>query len=202
VLHDFDIFGFRIFGTLTRNTKRYEWQHAVEVIDLGLRLVDDNLMSESCRCKSNTTNRVGMEKNGATEEEIEFLCSGKRVELNAFDTVDLIEWIETKLKQHGVQKIVPDQPTLELAYRRARHLGRVGKQMDEAREQLENEWIAKISELATEDSKLKVPKSLARDVKTFLKQHPSATWEGAVSSISRAREKKQEGGRKTNQDSP
>src|SRR5262245_31205640 len=40
VLHDFDVAGFLILGTLQRDTRRYQFSSAVEVIDLGLRLGD------------------------------------------------------------------------------------------------------------------------------------------------------------------
>ena len=40
VLHDFDVAGFLILGTLQRDTRRYQFSNAVEVIDLGLRLAD------------------------------------------------------------------------------------------------------------------------------------------------------------------
>jgi hypothetical protein len=42
-----------------------------------------------------------------------------RVELNAFASADFVAWIEGKLEQHGVGKIVPDQDALTLAYRRS-----------------------------------------------------------------------------------
>ena len=40
VLHDFDVAGFLILGTLQRDTRRYQFSNAIEVIDLGLRLAD------------------------------------------------------------------------------------------------------------------------------------------------------------------
>ena len=40
VLHDFDVAGFLILGTLQRDTRRYQFSKALEVIDLGLRLGD------------------------------------------------------------------------------------------------------------------------------------------------------------------
>ena len=40
VLHDFDVAGFLILGTLQRDTRRYQFSSAIEVIDLGLRLAD------------------------------------------------------------------------------------------------------------------------------------------------------------------
>ncbi len=40
VLHDFDVAGFLILGTLQRDIRRYQFISAIEVIDLGLRLGD------------------------------------------------------------------------------------------------------------------------------------------------------------------
>ena len=57
-------------------------------------------------------------KNGATDDEIAFLLDwenstysnyvGRRVELNAFASGDLITWIEEGLRHHGIKKLVPD----------------------------------------------------------------------------------------------
>ena len=47
VLHDFDVSGFTIAGTLQESTRRYEFTRTFTVIDLGLRLADtDGLESE------------------------------------------------------------------------------------------------------------------------------------------------------------
>src|ERR1019366_8270972 len=54
VLHDFDKSGFSIAGTLTRDTRRYEFARDPDVIDLGLRLADVEewgLQSESVQYK-------------------------------------------------------------------------------------------------------------------------------------------------------
>src|SRR4029077_17342764 len=40
VLHDFDVAGFMILGTLQRDTRRYQFSNAIKVTDLGLRLDD------------------------------------------------------------------------------------------------------------------------------------------------------------------
>ena len=113
------------------------------------------------------------------------------MELNAFDTKDLIEWIESKLKEHGVEKIVADQETLELAYRRYRQVARFEKDAPELRKQLETEWEAKVSPYIAEDPKLKVPKSLDRDVKKYLERNPAETWENAALYIAWTHEEKQ-----------
>ena len=56
-------------------------------------------------------------RDGASPEEIDFLMT-KRVELNAFTSDKLVEWIEGKLEEHGVAKVIPDEATLTEAYRR------------------------------------------------------------------------------------
>jgi hypothetical protein len=40
VLHDFDAYGFSIFGTLFTDTRPYKFKNKVTVIDIGLRLED------------------------------------------------------------------------------------------------------------------------------------------------------------------
>ncbi len=48
VLHDFDKAGFSIVGTLKRDTRRYTFEHNINVIDIGLHIDDiDGLETES-----------------------------------------------------------------------------------------------------------------------------------------------------------
>jgi hypothetical protein len=125
ILHDFDAYGLSIAQTLTEVTEaaragkrvRYEFQNEIDVIDVGLRLADVaawKLQPERCQFKGD----FGPDSI-ATEEEQAFLRSGRRVELNAFASSDFIEWIESKLQEHGVEKVIPDPDTLAQAYRRA-----------------------------------------------------------------------------------
>jgi hypothetical protein len=130
-LHDFDKSGFSILGTLTRDTRRYAFDRAPEVVDLGLRLSDVRawgLQSEEMSHTSDPSDNL--ELNGATPEEIEFLRGertyygphryrGQRVELNAFTSEQFVRWLESKLTEHRVEKVFPDGTTLEQAYRRA-----------------------------------------------------------------------------------
>ena len=44
LLHDFDKAGFSIAGTLQRDTRRYEFQNSITVVDLGLSLADVEAM--------------------------------------------------------------------------------------------------------------------------------------------------------------
>src|SRR5262249_54058474 len=114
VLHDFDFDGFKIFGTLQRDTRRYRFQNSIKAIDLGLQLEDiTGLQREpAARTKMSVPKRrAALIKNGATEAEIEILLT-ERVELNALTSDALVAMIERKLNDHGVTKVVPDDAVL------------------------------------------------------------------------------------------
>jgi len=136
VLHDFDKSGFSIVGTLSRDTWRYEFENPPEIIDLGIRLVDieeEGLESEPVYYRERNPRRNLIE-NGAMEEEIEFLVTGygegQRVELNAFASDHFIEWLERKLKKHGVNKVIPGEKILSNAYRRTVYEHRLKEEID------------------------------------------------------------------------
>ena len=119
VLHDFDVAGFLILGTLQRDTRRYQFLNNIEVIDLGLRLEDiDGLEREPAAATKTSASilRAQLVENGATEEEIDILLN-ERVELNAMTSDALIEMIERKLKDYGLEKVVPDNDLLGKTYR-------------------------------------------------------------------------------------
>jgi DNA topoisomerase VI subunit A len=118
VLHDFDLAGFLILGTLQRDTRRYQFSHAVEVIDLGLRLEDiAGLEREPAAATKISTSllRTQLADNGATNAETTILLA-ERVELNAMPSDALIAMTERKLKAYGLQKVVPDNDLLGEAF--------------------------------------------------------------------------------------
>lgn len=172
VLHDFDEDGFKIYGTLRTGTARYRCCSSVQIIDLGLRLKD----VEECDLEWESTtglrhSRQKLRTWGATDTEISAL-DGDRVELNAFTSGDLIEWIERKLDEHGVKKVVPDRATLESAYRRTleiEHVERaVAEAVDEAR---------KHAEEAT------VPDDLEQRIRERLEDDPERSWDDVVADL-------------------
>ncbi|MBD3289207.1 DUF2399 domain-containing protein, partial [candidate division KSB1 bacterium] len=130
VLHDFDKAGFSILNTLRSNTHRFKFDVEPNVIDMGLRLSDAlemDLESEKVKYKSNKDPRVNIMKNGATEEEANFLVQGKnvndswygrRIELNAMTSRQFVDFIEKKLVEHGVEKFVPAENVLQDAFLR------------------------------------------------------------------------------------
>ena len=83
---------------------------------------------------------ANLRDNGATQEEIDFLvtgkgdgkyCHGQRVELNAMTSRQFLDFVERKLKQHKVQKLVPDEATLEEVYRREWAMHEAQARLDE-----------------------------------------------------------------------
>jgi hypothetical protein len=190
VLRDFDIAGFMIFGTLQRDTRRYQFFSPIEVIDLGLRLADiAGLEREPAAATSAEILRRQLRKNGATAEEIEILLR-ERVELNAMTSGALIAMIERKLKRYGLKKVVPDDDLLAEAYQEFNR----SKQLREKFEQLEKKF---------EETKIKVPKNLRKRVRAELTKNPDLRWDDAVeivldgTQLDRVREKKQEARKKS-----
>ena len=87
VLHDFDAAGFTILDTLRRDTRRYQFESDIEVIDLGLRLADVQALGLQPEAAASSKSSAGairdrLSNSGATPEECEFLVH-QRVELNA-----------------------------------------------------------------------------------------------------------------------
>jgi hypothetical protein len=181
VLHDFDKSGFSIVGTLRRDTRRYEFAVAPQVVDLGLRLSDAekwDLQVETVSYKSDPGPNLSL--NGATQEEIEFLCSetgwrsyrGHRVELNAFTSDDFVKWLESKLDEQGVVKVIPDEATLGSAYRRALSIQKYREAVHEATPEIQDRVAA-----------AEIPENLRADLEQLMKSHPSLPWDEALEEI-------------------
>jgi hypothetical protein len=176
VLHDFDKSGFSILGTLRRDTRRYAFRNRIEVVDLGLRLEDveaGGLEAEGVVHRSDPA--PNLRENGATAKEIAFLRA-RRVELNAFASADFIAWIERKLEQHGIAKIVPDQETLTLAYRRSL-----------ASRYLASRFRSAMQKAQLRASEAPVPDDLTALVAAGLRGDPTQSWDDAVQRIAMQR---------------
>ncbi len=175
VLHDFDKAGFSIIGTFKRDTRRYEFKNEIRVIDLGLRLEDVQKHDlESERMFYRMARHVvssNLTKNGATQEEVEFLRA-RRVELNAFASADLVEWIESKLAEHGVSKIIPAKPRLVDAYRQA-------IQCEYLKEHSE-ELLGRARQHA---SAATIPGNLKKRIVARLQSAPAMSWDAALHDI-------------------
>jgi hypothetical protein len=169
VLHDFDKAGFSILGTLQRDTRRYSFVNDIEVIDLGLRLGDvGSLQHEDAFDKGGRYARtLNLRENGATDEEIGFLLDN-RVELNAMTSSQLVAFVERKLKQHGIEKVVPDKQQLCETYQLLVRSNEVERVIER--------------ELARLDSNRSVeaPHDIEHRVSNYLKLNPKHRWDAAV----------------------
>ncbi len=186
VLRDFDKAGFSIVDTLRRDTRRFRFANPVKVIDLGLRLSDveaHQLKGEDVHYKKGKKNgggdpRPNLRTNGATNAEVEYLCSygdqwygyrGKRVELNEFSPKALVGWIEKKLHDNGIKKVIPESDVLEIAFRRAAHIVYL------------NDGIRTVTDSAIKFAEgARVPKGLRKSILSHLKENPADSWDQAV----------------------
>jgi hypothetical protein len=176
ILHDFDKAGFSIESTLHRDTRRYQFKDRVQAVDLGLRLSDVIELGLEDRAEavfddsSREVRAENLRKNGATEEEIEFLLD-RRVELNALTSEELVAFIERKLTEHGVRKVVPDSDTLAKAYCSNIRTAKIEEIIDRA-----------IEEMADDDD-ISIPENLSDQVTDLLRENSTWRWDEAVESI-------------------
>ena len=97
---------------------------------------------------------------------------GRRVELNAFTSDQFIAWLEAKLDEHGVEKVIPDDETLALQYRRSLARHAVNKKIDEIR-----------ASVRAEADDADIPDDLAARVRDLLEYDPAMSWDDAVTQI-------------------
>jgi hypothetical protein len=171
VLHDFDLAGFKIVKTLQEGTRMAQGS---DVIELGLRGDDIvGLDSEPVEYSQRKDPREYLAECGASGEEQNFLVEGRhgktwfgrRVEINAMTSDQLIAWLEKKLKEHGIKKVIPRNETLISAYHRARYLQELQTQIEEWKE---------------EDKCDGAPKGLRKRVEKILAKHPARSWDDAI----------------------
>lgn len=131
VLHDLDISGFTINRTLTDDSDRFEFESDIKQrkIRLGVRWedveaydLDDEEVPDwkPFDDDDDDDDRIAamierLENDGADEDEIEYLLTGRRVELNAFSVPDFIAFVEDRLTEKGVEKLIPDEAVLREA---------------------------------------------------------------------------------------
>jgi DNA topoisomerase VI subunit A len=182
VLHDFDKAGLSIAATLSQDTRRYQFEAAINVIDLGLRMFPHNDITLGLRSMAEdhadagkpAARRTNLKKNGATEDEIQFLLK-QRVELNALTSRELIQFIERKLTAHGVKKLVPNVSLLKETYRAIVRGEHIRSYVEDA-----------IEEAAEEADAITIPATIKNQVEEVLRKNPALRWDEAVAKIARA----------------
>jgi hypothetical protein len=174
VAHDFDKSGFTILHTLFNDTRRFSFKVRPNVIDLGLRLDDAlamGLEAEEVTYNSKCDPRELMRKQGATEDEVNFLVlsgkakewRGKRIELNAMSAQTFIDWLEKGLKAAGVEKVFPEEAIANKTYRHA---------------VLRQRCIAQLKMETVED--IIVPDGLLDRMKVMMSESPEEAWDDVL----------------------
>jgi hypothetical protein len=194
VLHDFDVAGFEILGTLQRDTRRYQFSNAVEVVDLGLTLDDIGGLEHELAAANKTDRsllRAQLAENGASDAEIDILLH-ERVELNAMTSDALVAMIERKLQAYGLEKVVPDDDLLAEAYRAFHRSHRLRERFTEMEQQFDEEAEA-----------ADIPDDLGEQVRAVLAEHTDLRWDDAIqlvldeTQLSRVRADKEKAKRKS-----
>jgi hypothetical protein len=173
VLHDFDAYGFSIFGTLFNDTRRYAFQNEVPIVDIGLRLDDVEaleLAGEPYEVSDWDARVQTLQRHGATPEEIEFL-EHQRVELNAMTAPQFVAFLEEKLAIHA-KKVIPAQAVIEA------HARRVWEQR-----QAEERCKEILETIHTEAGNAPLPARLVERVEKLLSDEPLLCWDQAVAAI-------------------
>jgi hypothetical protein len=170
VLHDFDSAGIIIKDTLENDTRRYSYTNRPNVIDLGLQYGEDiaGLPSEP---NNSTISDERLSQAGLDQAAIDFLRN-QRVELNAMTSRQLVDFVERKLKQHRISKVMPGSETLAKTYEMFAASDRLSEAFDELKKKLEDE---------SDEEPINAPDDL--EVKKKLKQYPDITWHRAIKLI-------------------
>jgi DNA topoisomerase 6 subunit A-like protein len=177
VAHDCDYPGFSIFGTLGTDGRRYTFENKINnMVDIGLRLDDVerlNLPSEPWKGKDEEwpARAITLRRHGATEREIEFLKT-RRVELNAMTARQFVDFLDAKLTEHGVKKVMPDADAMKEHARRLYQQHLAKQVIEQAREDLERQ--------ATE---MDLPPDLKEQVEAELEREPSLSWDEAEAAV-------------------
>jgi hypothetical protein len=182
ILRDFDKSGFSIAGTLERDTRRYEFQNSFTRIHLGLSLADVTAMGLEFEHQHHPKGKkatmiANLYDNGASQEEVNFLFadfdklrSTRRVELNAMTSPQFIAFVECKLTEHGVGKVIPKTDLLKQTYRQYAISHAIKTEFNESRKAIE----------AKAEKTLKTPRDIKQQVEAILKQHAALSWHQAV----------------------
>lgn len=167
LLHDLDKNGFVMASGFPHAT------------DIGLRMGDVDeweLTPETQYHRNYEKTFANMLANGADDDEASFVASGKRVELNMFTGPAFVEFVEQKLEEHGVEKVIPDAATLAEAWERAHLTRRV------------NELIERI--YADHGDVPAVPADLADRIRASFDDDDTQSWDEALYALIDAGESK------------
>ena len=167
VLHDFDSAGIIIKDTLENDTRRYSYTSPPNVIDFGLHYGDINGLPSEPNNSNISDERLS--EAGLNQAAINFLRS-QRVELNAMTSRQLIDFVEDKLKRHGIGKVIPNNATLARTYEIFAASDRLSEAFEKLKEKLKDE----------SKEPIKVPKNLEAKIESMFKKFSDISWHRAL----------------------
>jgi hypothetical protein len=112
-----------------------------------------------------------LRQHGATLQEIDFLRSD-RAELNAMTSGVFVQFLERKLAEHGVKKLVPEDNVLKQHARRVLTRTLLNMRLDDIRPQVD-----------AKAARIVLPADLRQQVEAALQRHPDIPWDLAVADI-------------------
>jgi hypothetical protein len=89
------------------------------------------------------------------------------VELNAMTSDVFVAWLERRLTEHGVAKVIPPPDTLTKAYQLARQTKAINKE------------LARL-QTTMRDQAIEIPEDLDARVRETLEEDPALSWDAAV----------------------
>ena len=176
VAHDLDRAGLQIFGSLGSDSNRYRFTNRPDLRRLGLTLpqvVAMGLQTERQDLKGDRDAVLaGLSAiDGVTSDEVDFIGTNQRCELNAMASDVFIDWLEGALNGAGVKKAVPGRQVLE------RH----------AREILARRFLPDLSKIdenaRRQAAEIVLPDDLAERVRAVWKTDPTLPWEYAEAAV-------------------
>lgn len=183
VLHDFDKSGLEIVDSYRNDTRRYQYGTRPNIIDIGLRIEDVmamDLMSEEVNnYRRGVDPRIKIMEVGGTQAEADFLVEGgdersgwygRRVELNAMTSKQMLDFLDRKFADLGVKKVIPDDDTLAMEFQHAYKEANYEKAMRKIFEDLD------LDEIST-------PKNLRDLVEKHFADDKTLSWDEAIKEI-------------------
>lgn len=155
---------------------------------MGLRLEDvENMQLESEKVyyDSRINPKTNLIKSGAIEEEVDFLVQhgysgnwwGERVELNAMTSELFISWLEEKLDNAGVEKVVPSEKELKKWYEQAKKQAILEDKIEKQKKEVQ-------------EMNIEIPKDLTGKIKERLKDS-MMPWDSQIYFMIREEENEQ-----------
>jgi hypothetical protein len=189
VAHDADISGYEIARTLESETRTTRGMY-IKVTDLGLTVqeaLEMGLQSEGVVIRKRPSYELLAK---LTPEEKKFLLGeydyyrrgwyGKRVELNAMPTDQLISWLEGQLKELGLQtKVLPPEDTVDQELKKtieSKLAEDVSVLVREAIEKLLGATMEDIENEVKEEMGMPESNSYYEELKEFLNGCPPQYW--------------------------